>query len=102
MYKLEYLPIARQDMINIVAYISGELGNASAAMKLANAFIVASEKIPKFPYAHAVYIPLKPLKKEYRRVVVQKYSIFYWVDERRKKVVVARVIYGKRNYEKVL
>ena len=35
MYKLEYLPVARKDMLEIVRYISGELQNPDAADHLA-------------------------------------------------------------------
>ena len=35
MYKLEYLPVARRDMIEIVRYISQELQNPTAADQLA-------------------------------------------------------------------
>ena len=35
MYKLEYLPVARKDMIEIVRYISRELQNPDAADRLA-------------------------------------------------------------------
>lgn len=102
MYKLEYLPVARQDMLDIVTYITDELKNPAAALKLAIAFIDAIEMLPAFPYAHAVYLPLKPLKKEYRRIVVKKYNVFYWVEEAKKKVVIARIIYGKRECKKIL
>ena len=33
MYKLEYLPVARKDMIEIVRYISRELQNPDAAVR---------------------------------------------------------------------
>ena len=35
MYKLEYLPVAQRDMVEIVRYISGELQNLAAADRLA-------------------------------------------------------------------
>ena len=35
LYKLEYLPVARKDMIEIVRYISRELQNPDAADRLA-------------------------------------------------------------------
>lgn len=35
MYKLEYLPVARKDMLEIVRYISRELQNPDAADRLA-------------------------------------------------------------------
>lgn len=102
MYNLEYLPVARQDMINIVRYISRELNNPIAANQLAVQLIEAGDSISTFPYAYPAYIPIRPLKHEYRKMSVQNYSIFYWVDEARKLVTVARVIYAKREYVNLL
>lgn len=93
MYKLEYLPVARQDMIEIVQYISRELCNPAAANHLAVEFVKAGDDISEFPYANPAYIPIKPLGHEYRKRLVQNYIMFYWVDEKEKLVTVARVIY---------
>ena len=95
MYKLEYLPVARRDMIEIVRYISQELHNPTAADQLAMELIEAGDSIPKFPYANPAFIPIRPLKHEYRKLLVQNYFMFYWVDEV-KKLVIMRMMLGER------
>ena len=102
MYKLEYLPVARRDMVEIVRYISQELQNPTAADQLAVELIEAGDDVPKFPYANPAFIPIRPLKHEYRKLLVQNYFMFYWVDEGKKLVTVARVVYAKRDYERLL
>lgn len=102
MYKLEYLPVARRDMIEIVRYIGQELQNPTAADQLAMELIEAGDSIPKFPYANPAFIPIRPLKHEYRKLLVQNYFMFYWVDEVKKLVTVARVVYARRDYERLL
>ena len=102
MYKLEYLPVARRDMIEIVRYISQELQNPTAADQLAMELIEAGDSIPKFPYANPAFIPIRPLKHEYRKLLVQNYFMFYWVDEVKKLVTVARVVYARRVYKRLL
>lgn len=102
MYKLAYLPVARQDMIEIVRYISHELQNPIAADQLAMELIEAGNGILKFPYANPVFIPIRPLKHEYRKLLVQNYFMFYWVDEMKQPVTVARVVYAKRDCERLL
>lgn len=101
-YKLEFLPAARQDMVEIVRYISKELDNGAAAERLAVDLIDAANDILTFPYANPVYLPLRPLKHEYRKVPVRNYLMFYWVDEREKLVTVARVLYAKRDYRRLM
>ena len=102
MYRIEYLPAARQDMIEIVRYISQELQNPTAANQLAMELIEAGDGIPRFPYVNPSYMPIRPLKHEYRKLLVQNYAIFYWVDEVEQLVTVARVIYARRDYERLL
>lgn len=102
MYKLEYLPVARQDMVEIVQYISRELCNPVAADQLALEMIEAGDSISKFPYANPAYIPVRPLKHEYRKRLVRNYVMFYWVDEAEGLITIARVIYAKRDYNRLL
>lgn len=102
MYRLEYLPSARQDMIGIVQYVSRELGNPAAAEKLALELIQAGDSIPRLPYANPAYIPIRPLQHEYRKLLVRNYAMFYWVDEGKRLVTVARVAYARRSFERIL
>ena len=60
MYDLEFLPAARQDMIDIVRYISRELNNPAAADRLATALIEAAERIPAFPMPPPPICPYGP------------------------------------------
>ena len=97
MYKLEFLPVAKNDMVEIVKYISDELKNPIAASKLAEELISSAENICTFPYSNNVYTPIQPLGLEYRRIIVKNYMMFYTVNEKTKTVTIMRVIYAKRN-----
>ena len=44
----------------------------------------------------------KFVQKEYRRLLVQNYLIFYCVDEVQKLITITRVIYARRDSEKLL
>lgn len=46
--------------------------------------------------------PLRPLKHEYRKPLVENYMMLYWVSETEKRVTIARVVYARRNYAKLL
>ena len=102
MYHVEFLPSARQDLVGIARYIGRELCNPDAANRLADRLISSADALCNFPYAHPVYIPVRPLQYEYRKLPVQNYLIFYWVEEENKKVVIARVVYGKRDASALL
>lgn len=56
MYRLEYLPVAQKDMIEIVKYISEELQNPDAANHLATELIHAAEKCDHFSVCTHLFI----------------------------------------------
>ena len=102
MYRLEFLPLARQDLIETARYISHELKNPAAARRITDRLIEAAQRLTEFPYKYAVYTPIRPLKREYRKIPVENYCAFYTVDEKTKTVTVARVVYAGRNIERLL
>lgn len=102
LYQVEYLPLAAQDMIEIVRYLAKELNNPTAAARIAERLAEAGAQLRDFPYAQPAYIPLRPLKHEYRKLLVENYMMLYWITEAEKRVTVARVIYARRNTAKLL
>lgn len=55
MHRLEFLPVARDDMLEIVWYVSKELKNPVAAQSLALELVNAAEDLRKFSYSTPVY-----------------------------------------------
>lgn len=76
MYKLVYLPAAHRDMVEIARYISRELNNPQAALRLADELTEAGERILQFPYANPVYMPIRPLEREYRKLLSEITACF--------------------------
>ena len=101
-YDLEFLPVAQKDMVDIVMYISKVLCNPIAANRLAEKFIDEAEKLRDFPYSFPAHYPIRPLEREYRKLIVDNYIMFYWVDETNHCITVARVIYARSDYVKKL
>ena len=89
-------------MSEIAGYINSVLSNPGAAVELIQQMIQAAEDNCVFPYSCPVYYSLQPLSKEYRKLVVGKYIMFYWVSEPQHIVTVARVLYAKRDYAQFL
>ena len=85
-------------MVDIAKYIGVKLENPEAAERLAEKMIEAAEKLTDMPYKCPVHIPVKPLRHEYRKLIV----MFYWVDEDKKLITIARVVYSGRDYENLL
>ena len=99
MYKLEFLPIAKKDIEDIVQYISHNLKNPIAAKKLSNNFIVATNSILEFPYGYPIYNLFENLKNEYRSIKVKNFLMFYTIDEEKKTITIARILYQKMSID---
>ena len=102
MYTIEYLPIARRDMVDIAKYIGVKLANPDAAERLAEKMAESAEDLANMPYKCPMYIPVKPVKHEYRTLIGHNYIMFSWIDDDTKLVTIARVVYSGRDYEKLL
>ena len=96
-YAIEYLPSALEDLKEIVRYIARTLQNLKAAENLAHEIIKKIDLLADFPYSAPRYTPIKPLEYEYRKLLVKNYFAFYRIDEMKKTITVARIIYAKRN-----
>ena len=96
-YRVEYLPLALSALQSAIAHISHDLAMPQAATELIKRIDDDIDSLADFPYSQPAYTPIKPLKHDFRKLVVQNYSIFYWVDENSKTITVARILYNRRN-----
>ena len=86
---------AQSDIKNIYNYIESRLFNKPAAENLSQKLIKTFERIRDFPNSGIVI-------KNYRRVVVDSYLVFYKYSEKENLVAIAHVIYGAMDYDKFL
>ena len=99
MYNIVYLPIARQDIIEIITYISDFLKSPQAALDLLDWLVRSILRLQDFPYSCKVYQPVKQLTKEYRVMAVKNYLVFYIINDSSKIVEVYRILYARKNLD---
>ena len=102
MYILKFLDIAKKDVVEIVYYISNNLKNKTAAYKFIEKYNKELDNITLFPYGSPIYKSTRKLDNEYRCSRVKNYLIFYLVDEKKKEITIARILYRKRNILELL
>lgn len=102
MYKIELLPIAKNDIDNIIYYISHNLNNTTASKKLRDLFINSFDHIVEFPYGTSVYQSIGILKNEYRSYKVKNFLMFYMINEEDKIITIVRVLYQKMDINNIL
>lgn len=98
--KINYSPLAFNDLEEIWEYITEELMNPSAAENTINGIMDAVEALADFPDIGARLVFDGDLDSGYRFVIYKNYMAFYHTQNNM--IYVDRVIYGKRDYMKVL
>ena len=99
-YNINYLPVARKDLIDIIEYIQED--NPKAALKFLNQIEDTISKLEDFPYMGATPKDTLLQYKGYRILVIQNYLVFYVVKENSLEVEIRRIIHGKRKYDFLL
>lgn len=97
--KLRINPIAMQDMQDIKMYITSELQNPDAAMKILQKIIAAYKRLPEFPLMGTSLSLVLAIPTEYRCLVRGNYIIFYKVEG--EYISIYRVLYGRRDYLRI-
>ncbi|MCL2130476.1 MAG: type II toxin-antitoxin system RelE/ParE family toxin [Treponema sp.] len=100
MYKIRYLPLALEDLKDIIRYIANTLEAPRAALSLVNKIDKELKKVSANPFRCHVYTPLAKLQYEYRVLNIDNYSLFYVIEK--EKVEIHRVLYSKMNITQIL
>jgi len=100
MFKIHYLPLALNDLIDIVRYITDKLEAPRAAEKFLSKLDREIQKIAANPFRCHLYVPPEKLKHEYRVLHVDNYSLFY--EAKNGKIEIYRIIYSKRDILRLL
>ena len=97
-FEINYLPIAQQDLVDILEYI--QIDNPSAALNLLGEIDQVISGLEDFPQLG--FIPKDNHLKNlgYRILVVNNYLVFYVILN--ESVEIRRIIHGKRKYDFIL
>jgi toxin ParE1/3/4 len=93
-YKIEYLPVAEEDLIEIIQYIT--LDNPEAALMMANKIDETISILETFPNSRSIPNDVRLQALNYRVLVVEPYLLFYVLIN--DIVEIRRILHGKRKY----
>lgn len=101
-YQVLIYPKAQKDIEDIYDYILLELCSKSAADNLMKKIYEGLERISIVPFScPLINIPLSA-EKNLRKLIIDKYIIFYYPDSDTEIIKVIRVLYGMMNYKDIL
>lgn len=98
-YKLRYLSLFEQDLIQTISYITNVLKNTDAAEKLVNDIEDAIQERLEYPLAFEPF-PSKKRDYPYYRIYIRNYVIYYVVIG--DVMEVRRFLYGARDTNRYL
>lgn len=99
-HKILYSKESRRDLDEIWDYIASELQNPIAAERIVNSIMDAVDQLVDFAEMGAPLTSVADVESDYRFLVTGNYLTFYRVYEN--EVFVDRVLYGRRDYLRVL
>lgn len=99
-YEVTYLPLFYRDLDEIIDYIMYKLNNVIAANKLLDDIKQEIESRAYNPDTYEKYKSTRKRKDTYYRIYVKNYTIFYTVKDNTMEI--RRILYGRRNFTKLL
>jgi len=98
-YSLDYSQLARDDMLDILLYISEDLDAPQSAQRILDKIESDLGRLRLNPYSAPISRDKYLSSQGFRVLVTGKYLAFYKVNDNERNVIVYRVVYGKRNLE---
>ena len=101
-YSVKVTLQAQRQIQQIIQYIASEFKNPDAALHLLDAMENATSSLSQLP--QRIALTQEEPWREYgvRKMPVNNFYIYFWIDEDNGKVQVTAVIYGKRDQKKQL
>ena len=97
-YRIKIYPAAEQDLAEIVDYLNTL--SSEAAVRIFDQLVSEVESLSMMPFRCPQPRDLALAAKGYRVLIVDKYLVFYVVIEHT--VQIRRILYGRRDYKKLL
>ena len=101
-YYYEFTTIAEADIDETLTYIEENLSNPDAATKFADNFEARIEEICKKPKTGLLVDNPFLKRNDVRRFLVDNYIAYYIIDDEKNRIIILRVVYGKRDQDRIL
>jgi len=101
-YRVDVSEPAESDLRDIVRYIAAQLSAPVSAHHMMEFLEVAMEGFSDMPQRCTLVSDERLARMGYRILVVKNYIVFFSIDEKNKVVDVERILYGRRNWLRIL
>ena len=101
-YKVIIQESAELDLMGIIEYIATDLGEKDIALRLYRSMVENINSLSSTPGRCAI-IDEEPYKTmRTRRLIINNYSVFYFVNNETETVHILRILYNRRDWKNLL
>jgi len=101
-YRVIISASAERDIDEIIAYVAKKLANPKAAADFADALEERYTELEAHPLMFELSRNERLAQAGYRRFVTGNYVALYTINEDVQEVIIVRIFYGRRDYEKYI
>lgn len=101
-YRVEVSGPAESDLGEIVRYIASQLSVPLSALHLLELLEEAMEGLSDLPQRYPFVVDERLAQMGYRKIPVKNYIGFYSIDEKNKVVYIERILYGRRDWLRLI
>ena len=101
-YSFQFTEKALSDLDEITDYLVNTLGQRPAAQSLIDKTDQEIHVICRYPESGTPVINEYIRRSDIRKLVVEKYVLYYITDKENQKNIVLRIVYGKRDLETIM
>jgi len=95
-YKVNFSEKCIEDIDNICKYISDDLKAINSSNRLRKKIIERVEILTRFPEMYPKINKYDRLRREYHRIIIDKYIILYTIDKTTREIYISHMFYGRK------
>lgn len=101
-YRVDVSESAENDLKEIVRYITAQLSAPISALSMIELFEEALAGLADMPQRYPFVADERLEQLGHRKLLLKNYVVFYTIDESHKVVDIERILYGRRDWLRIL
>ena len=101
-YTFQFTEKALSDLDEITDYLVNTLGQRPAAQRLIDEMDQEIHMICRYPESGTPVVNEFIRRTDIRRLVIENYLLYYIADKENQRILVLRIVYGRRDLEEVM
>lgn len=101
-YRVDVSDPAENDLVDIVRYIASQLSAPISALNIIELLEEAMAGLSDMPQRCPLVADERLSQMGYRKLTIKNYVVFFSIDEKNKVVDVERILFGRRDWLRIL